>query len=260
MKLILSGYGKMGFHIEEKALETGNTVCAVVDTSSEGKSRCGIPFFKSIADVPPDDAEGSIVVDFTRPDAAVENIITAAGRGLSVLVGTTGWYDRLDEVRKVVAEKKIALLYAANFSIGVNLFYKIVAEAAALFDKFEEFDVGGFEMHHNRKADSPSGTAKTLAGHVLSRMTRKKRVVYDKLNAPPKEDELHFASLRVGGQPGMHGIVFDSGADSIEINHIARSRDAFVSGAMNAAVWLDRKIRSGARGVFTLEDVLNDAL
>jgi 4-hydroxy-tetrahydrodipicolinate reductase len=124
-------------------------------------------------------------------------------------------------------------------------------------DKFPEYDAGGYEFHHNQKADSPSGTAKTLANILLSKLERKKTVVWDTLNRKARPDELHYPSLRLGSVPGTHGILFDSPEDTLELVHRARNRDGLARGALRAAAWLTSEKR---QGVFTIEDVLSDIL
>jgi 4-hydroxy-tetrahydrodipicolinate reductase len=148
----------------------------------------------------------------------------------------------------------------------VNLFYRIAAFAAKLADPFPEYDVGGFEVHHNKKADSPSGTAKTLAETLLAAMTRKTKAVYEMLDRPPRPEELHYASLRVGAMPGVHTLCFDSPADTIEITHTARNREGLASGALRAAQWLlncpgpGKPAGEARRGIFTMDDVLEDII
>jgi 4-hydroxy-tetrahydrodipicolinate reductase len=181
-------------------------------------------------------------------------------------VGTTGWLDQLDDIAREVRGASSSLLWSSNFSLGVNLFYRIAAYAAALADPFAEYDVGGWEAHHNKKADSPSGTARTLVEKVLAAMTRKSAPVYDALDRPPRPEELHYASLRVGSVPGTHTLVFDSSADSIEITHTARSREGFARGAVRAAEWLvdcpgpGKAAGRPRSGVFTMDDVLAELL
>jgi 4-hydroxy-tetrahydrodipicolinate reductase len=175
--------------------------------------------------------------------------------------GTTGWYDQMDEVRQAVDAAESALVWSSNFSIGVNLFYRIVWYASELADRFPEFDVGGLEIHHNKKHDSPSGTAKTLAEGMLSRIGRKQTVVWETLNRRPAPDELHYSSLRLGSTPGRHAVYFDSSEDTIEISHTARNREGFASGALRAAQWLvSPGPRGRRRGVFTIDEMLNDML
>jgi 4-hydroxy-tetrahydrodipicolinate reductase len=150
--------------------------------------------------------------------------------------------------------------------LGVNLFYRIAAFAAKLADPFPEYDVGGWEFHHNKKIDSPSGTAKILVEKILAVMTRKKKAVFETLNRPPEPEELHFPSLRLGSIPGVHAVAFDSPADTIEITHTGRNRDGLALGAIRAAEWLVRcvgpgKSAGGPRaGVFTVDDVMEDIL
>ncbi|MDR2468710.1 MAG: 4-hydroxy-tetrahydrodipicolinate reductase [Spirochaetaceae bacterium] len=255
MNLIISGYGKMGMLLEARALTQRHKITAIVDPRFPGKPGLGAPIYESLSKVMLDSRP--VVIDFSTPSAAFNNIAQAVERQLPIVVGTTGWYDRLDEVRTLVTRHNGAVLYAPNFSLGINLFSKIISYAAALINQFEEYDVGGLEAHHNHKADSPSGTAKVLAEEVLRAMPRKKHVVYDKLDRPPEKDELHIASVRVGSVPGTHTIYFDSADDTIEIAHIARSRDALAAGALTAAVWLEQANRAGKRGIFTLEDVVS---
>jgi 4-hydroxy-tetrahydrodipicolinate reductase len=258
VNIALIGYGKMGRQIEEAASQKGHWVVAVIDPfANERSTGKGLPISRSFESAETL-AKADVALEFTRPATAVGNIIGLSKLRVPAVVGTTGWYDKLGEVRQAVEADGSSLLYASNFSLGVNLFYRMAAYAAKLADAFPEYDVAGYEIHHNKKADSPSGTAKTLAERVLAQMTRKKRVVWDTLDdRPPAADELHFPSLRVGSIPGTHALVFDSATDSIEIRHTARSRAGFVSGAILAAEWL--VAQNGKRqGVFTIDDVLED--
>ena len=256
MRIALIGYGKMGKMIHDIALARRHEIAAIVDPIAEAPS--GIPIYKSIADAAAANVDAAI--EFSRPDAVVENIIALAQRKIPTVVGTTAWQNRMDEVCKAVETAGSALLWASNFSIGVNLFNRIAWKAAEIINKFPEYDVGGFESHHNKKLDSPSGTAKTLAEGVLSRIDRKKKIVWDNLTErKPNEDELHFPSLRVGNVPGTHSLFFDSVADTIEITHTARSREGFASGAVQAVEWLVLPIDGKKRqGVFTIDDMLKE--
>ena len=199
-----------------------------------------------------------VALEFTRPDAVLDNIKALAERRIPVVVGSTGWQDRLGEAEALVKAAGSSLLWAPNFSLGVNLFYRIVAHAAALMDSFPDYDVAGYEVHHNKKADSPSGTAKALAELVIKNMDRKTTAVYETLNRPPRPEELHYGSLRLGAAPGVHSLIFDSPVDTIEITHSARNGDGLARGALLAARWLIRDDEGGAprQGVFTFGDVL----
>jgi 4-hydroxy-tetrahydrodipicolinate reductase len=259
MNLAVIGYGKMGKLIEAKALERGHRIAAVIDPyGADRVSASGKPILGAIAGAA--ELEGAdAAIEFTRPDTAAANIRALAERRIPTVAGTTGWYDRLEELGKVIEAAGSSLVWAANFSLGVNLFYRLAAYAARIMDPFPEYDSGGWEAHHNKKADSPSGTAKTLVDRVLAQSSRKKKAVWDRLNRPPGEDELHFASLRAGSLPGTHTLIFDSPADTIELVHRARNREGFALGALQAAEWLAAP-PEGRRGVFTMDDVLEEIL
>jgi 4-hydroxy-tetrahydrodipicolinate reductase len=258
MKLAIIGYGKMGKMIEQLALSQGHSIAAIVDPFADDLSAkadlpAGIPVSKNIAQAALDSADAAI--EFTQPATAVENIIALAQRKIPAVIGTTGWYGRMGEVTKAVKAAGCSMLWASNFSIGVNFFYRIAWYAAELANNLPEYDTGGFEAHHNKKLDSPSGTAKVLAEGVLSRIDRKKKIIWETINRKPEEDELHFPSLRMGSVPGQHSLFFDSSADTIEITHTARGREGFASGAIRAAQWLTAKKR---KGVFTIDEMLRD--
>ncbi|MCA1949709.1 MAG: 4-hydroxy-tetrahydrodipicolinate reductase [Treponema sp.] len=257
MNIALIGYGKMGHMIEAAALERQHRIAAYVDpVVSPAKG------FTSVAEMLASGIQIDVAIEFTRPDTAISNIEALVNARLPVVVGTTGWYAGLPEIAQKVQEKETSLLWSSNFSIGVQLFFRIASYAAKLFNEYEEYDVGGFEAHHNKKADSPSGTAKTLVERALKELDRKTTPVYDTLNRPPRPEELHFSSLRVGSVPGTHSLFFDSTADTIELTHTARSREGFARGAVRAAEWLVGCIGPGGagtlrrNGVFTMDDVL----
>jgi 4-hydroxy-tetrahydrodipicolinate reductase len=249
MKIALVGYGKMGRMIESVALERGHTVVARIDPLAKDADAASIAASSGMK-------AADVAIEFTKPDTALTNILALAALKIPVVVGTTGWHASLPQAKAAVEQSGSALLWATNFSLGVNLFYRIAECAARVMEPFAEYDVGGWEAHHNRKADSPSGTAKTLVERVLSQMTRKTEAVWDMLERrPPEPHELHYASLRVGAVPGTHSLFFDSAADSIELTHTARSREGFARGAVRAAEWLP-----GKRGVYTVDDLLSDML
>ena len=249
MRIALIGYGKMGRMIEAAAVGRGHSIVARIDPFAKDADSPDIASCAALSGA-------EVAVEFTKPDTALANIEALAARGLPVVVGTTGWHASLDRAKSAVEKASTALLWSSNYSLGVNLFYRIAECAARLMDPFSEYDVGGWEAHHNKKADSPSGTAKALVERVLAEMTRKTVPVYETLeHRPPAPQELHFPSLRVGSVPGTHTLFFDSAADSIELTHTARSREGFALGAVRAAEWL-----AGKRGVFTMDDVLADML
>ncbi|MDR2618334.1 MAG: 4-hydroxy-tetrahydrodipicolinate reductase [Treponema sp.] len=259
MNVALIGYGKMGRLLERMLQEKGHRVLAAADPfAAEEKTALGAQVRKSageLAEFKPGTFDAAI--EFTRPDAAAANITALAELKIPVVTGTTGWYDKLPEISEKVNAAGSALFWAPNFSLGMNLFYRLAAYAASLFDPFPEYDAGGFESHHNKKADSPSGTAKILAEAVLANMTRKNKAVYEMLDRSPLADEFHYASLRVGSVPGTHSIIFDSPADTVEITHTVRNREGLAAGAITAAEWLVSKPRSG---IFTMDEMLADIL
>jgi len=254
MKIAIIGYGKMGKMIENSARIQGHTICAIVDPLFKD-APAGMQIYKTIEEANFDGAEAAI--EFTQPDSAIRNIITLAERKIPVVTGTTGWYEKMSEVSKAVEKSGSSLFWASNFSIGVNLFCRIAWFAAELVNNFHEYDVGGFESHHNKKMDSPSGTAKTLAQGVLAGFKRKTKIVWETMDRKPETDEFHFPSLRVGSVPGTHSLFFDSPEDTIEITHTARNREGFASGAVRAAEWLTTQKRSG---VFTIDDMFQGLL
>jgi len=256
MNIALIGYGKMGKIIEQIARAQGHTIAAIVDPFAAdvpAGAPSAVSVSKTIAAAALDSVDAAI--EFTQPSTAAANILALAERKIPAVVGTTGWHERMGEVTQAVEAADSSMLWASNFSIGVNLFYRIAWYAAELANDFPEYDVGGFEAHHNKKMDSPSGTAKVLAEGVLSKIDRKNKIIWETMNRKPEADELHFPSLRMGSVPGTHSLFFDSSADTIEITHTARSREGFASGAVRAACWLAAQKR---RGVFTIDDMLKD--
>ncbi|GBU28818.1 dihydrodipicolinate reductase [Treponema sp. R8-4-B8] len=252
MNIALIGYGKMGKMVEQAALAKGHKISVIVDPFATN-AQSAIKILKSIAEA--DFSSVDAAIEFTQPDTAAANILALAERRIPIVVGTTDWHVHLSKVTKTIDIADTSMIWASNFSIGVNIFYRIAWYAAELANNFPEYDVGGFEIHHNKKIDSPSGTAKILAEGVLSRISRKKRMVWETMNNRPEDDEFHFPSLRMGNVPGTHSLFFDSQADTIEITHTARTREGFASGAVLAAQWLTAEER---HGVFTIDDMMSD--
>jgi 4-hydroxy-tetrahydrodipicolinate reductase len=171
-----------------------------------------------------------------------------------LVVGTTGWYDKMDEMKSVT--KSIGCIWSGNFSIGMNVFFHSVRETARLMNNIPEYDAAVFEIHHNQKKDSPGGSAQMIGKIILEEMERKKRIVEDRfVSRVPEKDELHVASVRCGSIPGTHTVLFDSSVDTIELKHIARSRDGFAFGAVLAAEFIN-----GKKGFFGIEDLMKTIL
>jgi 4-hydroxy-tetrahydrodipicolinate reductase len=174
-------------------------------------------------------------VEFTEPSAAVANVVAALKAGVPVVVGTTGWYASLSQVTKVADESGAALLWSANFSIGVNLFLQLAETAGRLLKSADGFDAHIIETHHTRKKDAPSGTALSISNAV------------GEVHGKP----VPITSVRVGSVPGTHELVVDGAFEQITLTHLARDRRVFAEGALRAAGWL-----IGKKGVFTMRDVL----
>ena len=261
MKIALIGYGKMGKMIETTALDRGHTITLVIDPfAPDTQPVSGAVLVRSFPLSAGEAGNPDLFIEFTQPKTAPENIKSAAALGLPIVCGTTAWFEKLPEVSAAVEKAGTSLLWASNFSLGVNLFYRIASYAAALAEPFNEYDVGGAEVHHRKKADSPSGTAKILMEQVLATMKRKTKVSWDIPNEKKlSEDTIYFTSQRYGSVPGIHSLFFDSPADTIEITHTARNREGFASGAVIAAEWL-AVTREKRQGVFTMDDVLKDML
>jgi 4-hydroxy-tetrahydrodipicolinate reductase len=257
MKLALVGFGKMGHMIAAAATLRGHDVICTVDiqatdaTCVTGDGRVMVEAIRASG------AQG--VIEFSHPSSVLSNIRSLVPTGIPLVVGTTGWLGSLGDVKSLVESSSSSLLHSANFSVGVNLFYRIVSDAAKLMAEFEEYDVALFESHHKQKADSPSGTGLDLARRVMEAIPRKKRLVTDAFDRKPADDELHLASVRVGSVPGTHTVWFDSAADTIELTHTARNREGFALGAVRALEWLTADDGSGKKrkGVFTMNDVFD---
>ncbi|MDX2039809.1 MAG: 4-hydroxy-tetrahydrodipicolinate reductase [Acidobacteriota bacterium] len=227
MKIAIVGYGKMGKIIEGIALERGHSVVARfdIDNNVNGEGLTA----KSLAGV-------DAAIEFSTPESAMNNIRRLVSLKVPTVIGTTGWYTQLEEVGQLVAENNAALVWGANFSIGVNLFFKLVREASALFARYNQYDPFLIESHHKFKKDAPSGTAL-----VTARMMRE---AYG--DRTPEA-----VALRAGHIPGTHEVGFDSEADTITLTHTARNREGFAAGAVLAA-----ELVVGKQGMYEFPELL----
>jgi len=242
MNIALIGYGKMGKEIERIAKEKDITVKQIFTIEN---NLCAMAITKqSLKDV-------DVCIDFSTPTATIENIKAVADCGKNIVVGTTGWFDKLKEIEKVVKEKKIGFLHSPNFSLGMNIFYQVISSTSHIFEKFDCYDVAIHEIHHKGKADSPSGTALTLGQIILQNIRRKKEMLHETVHKQIKSEQLHITSSRIGNVIGTHSVLFDSDADTIELLHTAKNRVGFALGALAAAEWL-----KGKKGVYTMKDVI----
>lgn len=197
--------------------------------------------------------KADVVIDFTSPEIIMETIKKITGMGKNMVIGTTGWYDKMDEVKELVEKSGTGLIYGSNFSIGANIFFQIIAFASALFNKFDGYDVAGFEIHHTGKKDSPSGTAKKIASIILENFPAKKKLETGRLDRQIEKDELHFASLRAGRNSGYHEVIFDSQADEVKLSHTAHGRRGFAEGAIVAAEFIKDK-----KGFYSFDEVFKN--
>jgi 4-hydroxy-tetrahydrodipicolinate reductase len=224
MKLALFGYGKMGQMVEQAASRDDIEVVCVIDPIAGSRGKLN---------------DADMCIDFTEPAAVIENIKAAAEAGIAMVVGTTGWYDGLDEARRLVQEGGIGFVYTSNFSVGVNLMFRITEHAAHLFSRFPSHDPFIEEAHHKFKKDAPSGTALFLKRAVEAEYGR----------------EVPTSSTRAGYIPGTHTVGFDSESDTLTITHTARSRAGFAEGALLAARWI-----LGRKGFYEFREVIDEEL
>ncbi len=257
MNIALVGYGKMGHIIENIAINKGFSVIATIDSFAQDathKVTDQSELEKAIKECSPD-----VIIEFTHPDSVMENIKTLLPLGIPIVVGTTGWSNKITEVQELADNNSNALFYASNYSIGVNMFYRIVEEAAKLMSNYEDYDVALWEAHHTQKADSPSGTALDLAKAVMRGNNKKTETIIDAFHEKPQSHQLHVSSTRVGSVPGTHTVFFDSMADTIELTHTARNREGFALGAVLAAKWIcegiaNKTLKKGC--LYTMNDML----
>jgi 4-hydroxy-tetrahydrodipicolinate reductase len=227
--LAIVGYGKMGRLIEQLAPEYGFDVRAKFDGSNNAHAQA--LSHETLRGV-------EVAVDFTMPHAAPENIRRLAVLGINTIVGTTGWFDELPSAREAVTKSGTGLVWAPNFSVGVNLFMQAVAHTAALLAKHADYEAWGWEIHHAAKKDAPSGTLKKLA---------------EEMSAAGYGRSVSLSANRAGAHPGTHEIGFDSAADTITLRHTARNREGFARGALRAARWV-----VGKKGLFEFREILGE--
>lgn len=217
LRIALVGYGKMGRMIESLAEEANCSIVLRLDEHNNA-NRTGMTS-GAFTDV-------DAAIEFSAPEAAVGNILRLCELGIPTAVGTTGWYDHLDEVRAAVESSKTGVIYGANFSVGVNAFYRVVEAAARTFAHAEDYDCWGYEAHHKQKKDAPSGTMLRLL---------------EVMRESGYERPIDVATNRVGYIPGTHEFGFDSEADTIRMSHTARGRSGFAKGSLRAARWISSR-------------------
>ncbi len=233
MKIALIGYGKMGKTIEQIAIERGNEISYKIDVTNK----------EDLKRISPENTD--VAIEFTRPDSAFENIQTLINQNVKVISGTTGWLEKYTEIEGLVKAIDGTFLYASNFSLGVNLFFKLNEQLAKMMVG-RSYKPSMEEIHHTQKLDAPSGTAITLAEGVIKNTPGVKSWVNEASKNP---DSLGIISLREDEVPGTHTVTYDSEIDSIEIKHTAHTRKGFALGAVLVAEWISDK-----KGVLSMSD------
>ena len=232
MKILLLGYGKMGKTIEKIALERGHEIVGRIDS----KDLSGIAVSKA-----------DVAIEFSQPEAAPDNIKACLENNIPVACGTTGWLEKIGDIEKLTNRHNGTFFYASNYSLGVNIFFKLNQQLARMMKSFEQYTVSIDETHHTEKKDSPSGTAITLAEGIITEGIKKKWA-----NEPSENEEnLTINSFRINEVPGTHIVKYASVIDDLEIRHIAHSREGFARGAIMVAEWLP-----GKKGVLGMDDFL----
>jgi len=233
MKILLLGYGKMGKAIEQIAMERGHVIAGKITHTSPGE-------FKFM--------HADVAIEFSQPEAAYKNVQYCLENNIPVICGTTGWLDKKPEIEKLTRECNGTFFYASNFSIGVNLFFRLNEQLARMISSFRQYDVEIDEVHHIEKKDAPSGTAITLAEGIMKNIPFKKRWVKE---IEKKPEDILITSFRIDQVPGTHLVKYTSAIDDIEIRHIAHSREGFARGAVMVAEWIQ-----GKKGVLGMNDFL----
>lgn len=237
MKIALIGYGKMGKEIEAAALERNHTISLIIDLNN-------------LHDLTAENLrKADVVIEFTNPEHAYINVMKCFEADVPVVSGSTGWNEKVEEARQKCLAGNHSFIWSSNYSLGVNIFFKLNQFLARIMDKFENYNVSLVETHHTQKLDAPSGTAITLANDIIKEVKRKAAW---QLNESQEEDKLPITAIRRENVPGIHTINYDSPVDYIEITHSAKSRKGFAFGAVLAAEYIYDK-----KGAFTMDDLLS---
>lgn len=231
MKIALVGYGKMGKIIDEIATQRNHEIVAKLNESPNSENL----------------NNADVVIEFSNPEVAFNNIKTCLENKIPVICGTTGWLDQKPEIEKIAAENNTAFLYGSNFSLGVNLFFALNEKLADLMKNFPDYNIQLEEIHHIHKKDAPSGTAISLAEGIIKNDNRFEGWKLDET----RDKELGIFAIREDEVPGTHSVFYKSSVDEIEIKHTAYSRNGFALGAVIAAEWIQ-----GKKGNFSMKDVL----
>ena len=231
MKIALIGYGKMGKLLHSLCLKNGHEIVSIID---ENSSEYDSTINKSRLN------GAEVALEFTQPKGVLERVQALANCGVNIVIGTSGWYDKIEEVEEIANSSKVGIIYSANFSIGMNLFFQVIDYLSKMMAQIPNYDLYAFEEHHNEKKDRPSGTAKYISSLI-------------KKNQSQVTSNFEFESIRAGKKPGTHLVGYDSDYDFIELKHLARERSAFVSGAVKSAEWI-----VGKSGFYNFSDYFKE--
>ncbi len=237
MKIAILGYGKMGEQVEVVALERKHEIVAYIDSEEDWRKQ--EKAFRT----------ADAAIDFSMPSVVMDNIRRCFEAHIPLVVGTTGWYEHMEEVKKQCETQQQSFFYASNFSLGVNLFFLLNRYLARLMAPHAEYDVSMEEIHHTSKKDAPSGTAIVLAEDIIAALPHKDSWINQEND---NRAELSIKSQRLGSQVGTHSVVYTSAMDEIRITHNSFNRKSFAIGAVSAAEFLQ-----GKKGFFTMKDLLN---
>ncbi len=237
INLAIVGYGKMGKMIESIAPGNDFTISGIYDVINPVKEHLK------------DDTD--VAIEFSTPASVIENVEYLSSKGIDIVCGTTGWYNKANIVKDIIKKNGTGFIYASNFSVGVNIFFQVVKYAASIIDKYEQYDINLTETHHTQKLDKPSGTAIRTAEYILDNIKRKDKFVNDLVNAA--QNEINILSKRVENVVGRHEVEFASESDTITLIHNANSRQGFAEGALLAAKYI-----KGRKGFFKFEDIFKN--
>ncbi|MBT3275136.1 MAG: 4-hydroxy-tetrahydrodipicolinate reductase [Spirochaetales bacterium] len=258
MKVIIIGYGSMGHEIERVLAQKNHSIVARIDPVAPDADSAELNH--NLLE------QADTAIEFSLASGVLANAKFYAEHGIKAVIGTTGWESDLPEVSSLFAQRRsgsgarsgsrsAACIHGSNFSIGANIFFNLVEKAASAISGLPEYDIMTYEVHHQNKKDSPSGTALTTADRILKAHQGKTSIVTEKLDRRPEQNELHVASVRGGTIPGIHTVLIDSTADTIELRHSARNRTGFAHGAVLAAEWLQKK-----SGVYTIDNFITSII
>ena len=237
MKIALLGYGKMGQEIHKLAEKRGHEIVLIIDNDEDWNEKGHIL------------RDAEVAIEFTTPDSAVDNITHCFETDVPVVVGTTGWIEDIESIRRTCIDQNKSLFFSPNFSIGVNLFFDLNKYLASLMAKWDNYEISIEETHHIHKLDAPSGTAIVLANDIIRHVERKEKWVKELQENP---DEVGIKSYRSEDVPGTHIVRYESEMDAIVITHTSKTRRGFALGALLAAEWM-----KGKKGFFEMKDLLN---